>query len=82
MHNILNNLLRSLILIEFHFGRAVSKLLAIRPVVAEITCVALEQFLGEFSGGRKFDNRVSVAEGTQVAATGEIDGGMVHPVVD
>jgi hypothetical protein len=37
IHNILNNLPRSLILIHFHFGRAVSKLLAIRPVVAEIT---------------------------------------------
>jgi hypothetical protein len=36
MHNILNNLPRSLILINFYFGRAVSKLLAIRPVAAEI----------------------------------------------
>jgi hypothetical protein len=37
IHNILNNLPRSLILIHFHFGRAVPKPLAIRRVVAEIT---------------------------------------------
>ena len=51
MHNILNNLPRSLILIKFHFGRAVSKLLAIRPVLAEITDLS---------------KSVSVAESTQV----------------
>jgi hypothetical protein len=66
MHNILNNLPRSLILINFHFGRRVSKLLAIRPVVTEITDLS---------------KSVSVAESTQIAATGKIDG-MVHPVVD
>jgi hypothetical protein len=37
IHDILNNLPRSLILIHFHFGRAGPKLLAIRLVVAEIT---------------------------------------------
>jgi hypothetical protein len=37
IHNILNNLPRSLILIHFHFGRAALKLLAIRRVGVEIT---------------------------------------------